>query len=83
MAVTALETFHHARAEAGVIKRVEARLVRMPLRVTASFATRAVRTRDYVLVKVISKDGIGLGYTYAGNSGGSIALDAVTTLLAP
>ncbi|RWX60060.1 mandelate racemase/muconate lactonizing enzyme family protein [Mesorhizobium sp. M4B.F.Ca.ET.089.01.1.1] len=86
MAVTVPEPSHHARAAdgiIGIIKRVEARLVRMPLQATTSFATRAVKTRDYVLVKVISKDGIGLGYTYAGNSGGSISLDAVTTLLAP
>ncbi|MGX9182159.1 mandelate racemase/muconate lactonizing enzyme family protein [Mesorhizobium sp. BHbdii] len=83
MAVTVLEPSHHARAAAGIIKRVEARLVRMPLQVTTSFATRAINTRDYVLVKVISEDGIGLGYTYAGSSAGSIALEAVTTLLGP
>lgn len=83
MALIAPESSLHAQATAGTIKRIEARLVRMPLAVTTSFATRAVATRDYVLVKVISDDGIGLGYTYAGSSAGSIALEAVTTLLAP
>lgn len=65
------------------IRRIEARLVRMPLQAKTSFSTRVVGARDYVLVKVISDDGIGLGYTYAGSSAGVIALEAVVALLAP
>jgi L-alanine-DL-glutamate epimerase-like enolase superfamily enzyme len=83
MTLAALEPRRHAQAVAGVIKRVEARLVRMPLEVTTSFATRSVNTRDYVLVRVISDDAVGLGYTYAGSSAGSIALEAVLALLSP
>jgi L-alanine-DL-glutamate epimerase-like enolase superfamily enzyme len=65
------------------IRHVEARLVRMPLQVATSFSTRAVTTRDYVLVKVTSDDAVGLGMTYAGSSAGTVALDAATSLLAP
>jgi L-alanine-DL-glutamate epimerase-like enolase superfamily enzyme len=83
MTLTALEPSRHTQAVPRIIKRVEARLVRMPLQVTTSFATRAVNTRDYVLVRVVSEDGVGLGYTYAGSSAGSIALEAVVALLAP
>jgi L-alanine-DL-glutamate epimerase-like enolase superfamily enzyme len=83
MTLTALAPRRHAQAAAGIIKRVEARLVRMPLKVTTSFATRSVNTRDYVLVRVISDDAVGLGYTYAGSSAGSIALEAVLALLSP
>ena len=83
MTPTALEPSRHAQAGAGLIKRVEARLVRMPLKVTTSFATRAVNTRDYLLVRVTSDHGVGLGYTYAGSSAGSIALEAVVALLGP
>ncbi len=80
---TASETPRINPATRGVIKKVEARLVRMPLQVTTSFATRAVNSRDYVLVRVISDDAIGLGYTYAGSSAGSITLDAAVSLLGP
>lgn len=83
MTLTALKPQRRTQAATGIIKRVEARLIRMPLQVTTSFATRSVNTRDYVLVRVISEDAVGLGYTYAGSAAGSIALDAVLTLLSP
>jgi L-alanine-DL-glutamate epimerase-like enolase superfamily enzyme len=51
--------------------------------VATSFATREVTTRDYLLIKVVSDDAVGLGLTYAGSSAGTVALDAATTLLAP
>lgn len=65
------------------IRRVETRLVRMPLDVATAFSTRNVRSRDYLLVKIVSDDAIGLGMTYGGSSAGSITLEAATTLLAP
>jgi L-alanine-DL-glutamate epimerase-like enolase superfamily enzyme len=66
------------------IKRVEVRLVRMPLAVATAFATRSVTARDYVLVKVISAEGVeGLGWTYAGSRAGEVTLEAVETLFGP
>lgn len=65
------------------VRRVEARLVRMPLRVATSFATRQITARDYLLVRVVSDDAVGLGFTYAGNSAGGVTLEAATALLAP
>ncbi|MGE0501958.1 MAG: mandelate racemase/muconate lactonizing enzyme family protein [Rhizobiaceae bacterium] len=83
MNLTALDPSRRTQAAPAVIKRIEARLVRMPLKVATSFATRSVKTRDYLLVTVVSDDAIGLGYTYAGSSAGSVALEAVTALLGP
>ncbi len=66
------------------IRSVEARLVRMPLVTATAFATRNVTARDYVLVKVISAEGVeGLGWTYAGSRAGEVTLEAVETLFAP
>lgn len=65
------------------IRSIEARLVSMPLEITTSFATRKVQSRDYMLIRVTSDDAVGLGLTYAGASAGSVALDAVSSLLAP
>jgi L-alanine-DL-glutamate epimerase-like enolase superfamily enzyme len=49
-----------------------------------SFSTRRITSRDYSLVKVLSTDGIeGLGFCYAGGSGGSLVTEAVRDLLAP
>jgi L-alanine-DL-glutamate epimerase-like enolase superfamily enzyme len=57
---------------------------RVPLDRVTSFATRTVRARDYCLVKVRSTDGAeGIGYCYAGSTGGSIVRSAVQDLLAP
>jgi L-alanine-DL-glutamate epimerase-like enolase superfamily enzyme len=56
----------------------------MPLEVQTSFATRSVTARDYVVVKVISNEGVeGLGYTYAGSRAGSVTTEAIETLFAP
>jgi L-alanine-DL-glutamate epimerase-like enolase superfamily enzyme len=58
--------------------------VSVPLRNPTSFSTRQVTARDYVLVKVLGEDGVeGIGFCYAGSSGGSIAATAVRELLAP
>jgi L-alanine-DL-glutamate epimerase-like enolase superfamily enzyme len=66
------------------IKEVQVRLVRMPLAIPTSFATRSVTARDYVLVKIIAADGAeGLGWTYAGNKAGEVAVSAVESLFGP
>src|SRR5688500_14009782 len=73
----------HAAAGAP-IKSVSSRLVRMPLENAASFATRSVTARDYVLVKITTTAGLeGIGLTYAGSLAGSVVQEAVDTLLAP
>jgi L-alanine-DL-glutamate epimerase-like enolase superfamily enzyme len=66
------------------IKTVESRLVRMPLKTAAMFATRSVATRDYLLVRLTDSDGAqGIGLTYAGSSAGSVVQEAVEALLSP
>jgi L-alanine-DL-glutamate epimerase-like enolase superfamily enzyme len=61
-----------------------ARTVHIPLRQTTAFARRAVKARDYSLVKVITDDGLeGIGHCYAGHSGGRVVTTAVKELLAP
>src|SRR5579859_2389247 len=57
---------------------------RVPLRHVTSFATRTVSARDYGLVKIRSSDGAeGIGFCYAGSSGGTLVAHAVEQLLAP
>ena len=57
---------------------------RVPLRHVTSFATRTVSARDYGLVKIRSTDGAeGIGFCYAGSSGGVLVANAVEQLLAP
>lgn len=69
---------------ASPIQQVQVRLVRMPLVAATAFATRSVTSRDYVLVKVISAEGVeGLGWTYAGSRAGEVTMTAVETLFAP
>jgi L-alanine-DL-glutamate epimerase-like enolase superfamily enzyme len=69
---------------ASPIREVQVRLVRMPLVVATAFATRNVTARDFVLVKVISAEGVeGLGWTYAGNMAGEVSREAVVSLLGP
>src|SRR5262249_6369878 len=66
------------------IDRVQTCTVRVPLDVETSFATRKVAAREYCLVRVKTADGAeGLGFCYAGSSGGSIVAAAVRDLLAP
>jgi L-alanine-DL-glutamate epimerase-like enolase superfamily enzyme len=67
-----------------VIQSVSVCVARVPLDQVTSFATRTVSARDYCLVKVRSKEGIeGIGFCYAGSTGGRIAQIAVEELLAP
>lgn len=69
---------------ASSISSITSSLVRMPLENAASFATRKVTHRDYVLVKIADAAGNeGIGLTYAGSSAGSIVQEAITVLLGP
>lgn len=56
---------------------------RVPLDVATSFATRTVSARDYGLVKVRAGGIEGIGFCYAGSSGGTLVAEAVEQLLAP
>jgi len=66
------------------IEQIRSRAVRIPLAVETGFSTRVVRQRDYVLVWVRGEDGLeGIGYAYAGTSGGAWLRQAVDELIAP
>ncbi len=66
------------------ISSVEARTVRVPLDNPTSFATRKIMARDYVLLRLRTDDGVeGIGFCYAGSSGGGIAAQAVRDLFVP
>jgi L-alanine-DL-glutamate epimerase-like enolase superfamily enzyme len=67
------------------ITRVETRTVRMPLSRTTRMSTRLLDKRDFVLLTVESDDTdqVGLGYTYAGTTGGQLLAQAVHELLEP
>ncbi len=66
------------------IEQIQTCVARVPLDVATSFATRKVTARDYCLVRVRTADGAeGIGFCYAGSSGGSIVAAAVRDLLAP
>lgn len=58
--------------------------VRVPLREATSFSTRSVLHRDYLLVELLGDDGSrGIGYAYAGTSGGAWLAQCVDELIAP
>lgn len=67
------------------ITSVHAQSVRIPLRRPTRIATRVLDKRDYVLVRIRRDDteAEGIGYAYAGTSGGSLVRNAVNELLAP
>ena len=66
------------------IASISVATARVPLHHVTSFATRTVSARDYGLVKVRSSDGVqGIGFCYAGSSGGTLVAHAVEQLLAP
>jgi L-alanine-DL-glutamate epimerase-like enolase superfamily enzyme len=73
-----------ATGAASSITAVHSCLVRMPLETVASFATRKVTHRDYVLVRIADGAGNeGIGMTYAGSAAGALVQDAINVLLAP
>jgi len=66
------------------VESVSVATCRVPLQNVTAFATRTVSARDYGMVKVRSTDGTeGIGFCYAGSTGGTIVAEAVEQLLAP
>jgi L-alanine-DL-glutamate epimerase-like enolase superfamily enzyme len=66
------------------IESIEADAVAIPLSAPTVFANRAVEERQYVIVRVVADTGLGgVGYTYAGGSGGLWLRDGIEQLLAP
>jgi L-alanine-DL-glutamate epimerase-like enolase superfamily enzyme len=60
------------------ITDVRARAVAVPLKRTARMSTRVLSDRHYLLVEVTTDDGTkGLGYSYAGTSGGEVLASSV------
>src|SRR5262245_6966788 len=65
------------------IESIAVATARVPLDNVTSFATRTVSARDYGLVKVRAGGTEGIGFCYAGSSGGTLVAHAVEHLLAP
>jgi L-alanine-DL-glutamate epimerase-like enolase superfamily enzyme len=65
------------------IESIAVATVRVPLDHVTSFATRTVSARDYGLVKVRAGGAEGIGFCYAGSSGGTLVASAIEQLLAP
>jgi L-alanine-DL-glutamate epimerase-like enolase superfamily enzyme len=66
------------------IESIEADAVFVPLAAPAAFSTRQLEGREYVIVRVVDEGGgIGVGYTYAGDSGAAWLRNGIEELLAP
>ncbi|MFI9509602.1 mandelate racemase/muconate lactonizing enzyme family protein [Nocardia sp. NPDC052566] len=66
------------------ITRIRTRVAAIPVDKPTRMSNRELRDRHYVLVQVEDDTGAtGLGYTYAGTSGGPLTKAAVDDLLAP
>jgi L-alanine-DL-glutamate epimerase-like enolase superfamily enzyme len=65
------------------IEAISVTTCRVPLDTVTSFATRTVSARDYGLVKIRAGGVEGVGFCYAGSSGGALVAHAVEQLLAP
>src|SRR5258708_32811174 len=65
------------------IESIAVATARIPLDNATSFATRTVSARDYGLVRVRAGGVEGIGFCYAGSSGGTLDAQAVEHLLAP
>jgi len=65
------------------IESIAVATARVPLDTVTSFATRTVSARDYGLVKVSAGGVEGIGFCYAGSSGGTLVAQAVEQLLTP
>ncbi|MFC6884839.1 MULTISPECIES: mandelate racemase/muconate lactonizing enzyme family protein [Actinomadura] len=66
------------------ISSIRARAVAIPVDRPTRMSNRVLADRHYVLVEVADdRGGTGLGYTYAGTSGGPLTKTAVDDLLAP
>lgn len=57
----------------------------IPLEEPTRISTRVLAARDFVIVTIEPDSGdlVGLGYTYAGTSGGSVVAEIINALLAP
>src|SRR5258705_3579095 len=66
-----------------IIESISVATARVPLDTVTSFATRTVSARDYGLVKVRAGGIEGIGFCYAGSSGGTLVAQAVQHLRAP
>jgi L-alanine-DL-glutamate epimerase-like enolase superfamily enzyme len=79
-----IETGREKIAGAMRIESIEAHAVLVPLTVPTAFSTREIKGREYVIVRVVDEDGAsGVGYTYAGDSGGLWLRNGIEDLLAP
>jgi L-alanine-DL-glutamate epimerase-like enolase superfamily enzyme len=66
------------------IESIEAHAVRIPVAMPTAFSTRSIDGREYVIVRIEDEGGAsGIGYTYAGDSGGLWLRDGIEQLLAP
>jgi L-alanine-DL-glutamate epimerase-like enolase superfamily enzyme len=67
------------------VTRVTAQTVRIPVSRPTRMSNRILHQRDFVTVAIETdeSDHIGIGYVYAGTTGGRIVRDAVTDLLSP
>lgn len=66
------------------IESVQAHALAVPLAAPTGFSTRTIERREYVIVRVLDQDGAeGIGYTYAGDSGGAWLKLGIDDLLAP
>src|SRR5437667_4190337 len=64
------------------IESISVASARVPFENVTSFATRTVSARDYGLVKLRAGGVEGIGFCYAGSSGGTLVAQAVEQLLA-
>jgi L-alanine-DL-glutamate epimerase-like enolase superfamily enzyme len=66
------------------IEAIESHAVLVPLETPTAFSTRSIRGREYVIVRIVDDGGgSGIGYTYAGDSGGLWLQSGIEQLLAP
>jgi len=65
------------------ITNVTARALRLPVKQPTRMSTRLLNRRDYLLVtvEVDDSDEVGIGYAYAGTSGGKLLRESVSDLL--
>jgi len=55
------------------IEAIEAHALLVPLTTPTAFSTRQIKGREYVLVRIRAEGAEGIGYTYAGDSGGAVS----------
>jgi L-alanine-DL-glutamate epimerase-like enolase superfamily enzyme len=66
------------------IESIEAQAVLVPLTTPTAFSTRRLKGREYLIVRIVDEGGAsGIGYTYAGDSGGLWLRSGIEQLLAP